>query len=175
MSIVSDESQFRQLSFLESITDSESPSQESIEEEEIGQTPTNIHRGKLFLGQAGEHLVCYLFGMWQYNVLQPVHAHSVYDLVVERDGAFKKLQVKTKPIGDSKKVNLHKNLNYHKDRKEIAYYEEKDFDYLCACKFPHVYVIPFRKIKQKTCVTLSQYPEYKYDLNNPQTYEYRPI
>ena len=143
--------------------------------EEIGQTPTNIHRSKLFLGQAGEHLVCYLFGMWQYKILQPVHAHSVYDLVVERDGIFKKLQVKTKPIGEAKSVYLAKNMNFNKDRKDWEYYEEKDFDYLCACKFPHVYVIPFRKIKSKTSVTFSHYPEYKYDLTNPKTYEYRPI
>ena len=95
--------------------------------------------------------------------------------MVERDGTFKKLQVKTKPIGESRAISLFKNLNYNKDRKDISYYEEKDFDYLCACKFPHVYVIPFRKIKSKTSVTLSHYPEYKYDLNNPQTYEYRPI
>ncbi len=143
--------------------------------EEIGQTPTNIHKSKLFLGQAGEHLVCYLFGMWQYKILQPVHAHSVYDLVVERDGVFKKLQVKTKPIGESKQLNFVKNINYSCGKKQFVEYNEEDFDYLCACKFPYVYVIPFNKIKSKTSVTFSHYPEYKYDLNDPKTYEYRPI
>ena len=144
--------------------------------EEIGQTPTNIHKSKLFLGQAGEHLVCYLFGMWQYNILQPVHAHSVYDLVVERDGVFKKLQVKTKyPVDSSKHVALFKNINYHKDKKEHHFYEEGDYDYLCACKFPHVYVIPFKKIRSRSSATFDHYPEYCYDLTDPKTYEHRPI
>ena len=79
----------------------------------------------MFLGQAGEHLVCYLFGMWQYNILQPVHAHSVYDLVVERDGVFKKLQVKTKyPVDSSKHVALFKNIlrETKTENKEDAYF-----------------------------------------------------
>ena len=46
--------------------------------------------------------------------------------MVERDGVFKKLQVKTKPIGEAKSVYLAKNMNFNKDRKDWEYYEEKD-------------------------------------------------
>lgn len=70
--------------------------------EEIGQTPTSPH----YIGQAGEHLVCYLFHMWQYNILQPLNPKSSYDLVVERDGNFKTIQVKTTQNG--RKVYLNR-------------------------------------------------------------------
>jgi len=141
--------------------------------EEVGQIHINPHKSKLFLGQAGEHLVCFLFGMWEYRILQPVQAFGVYDLVVERNGVFKKLQVKTRPL-NALSVSLLKSINYSNNRKDREQYKEGDFDYLCACTFPNVYVVPFDKIKSPSCVTFSHYPEYCYDITDPRTFEIRP-
>jgi len=93
-----------------------------------------------------------------------------YDLVVERDGVFKKIQVKHSLTS---RVRLRKRDNKSPDGKQP--YREGDFDYLCACKFPHVYVVPWGKVRSKTQLSFSAYPEYCYDLNDPQTYDYRPI
>jgi len=136
--------------------------------EEIGQTPTSPH----YIGQAGEHLVCYLFHMWHYNILQPLNPKSSYDLVVERDGNFKTIQVKTTQNG--RKVSLKKSMISYQGVRKFGVYKEGDYDYLCACKFPYVYVVPFSKIEATTGFSFSLYPQYKYDLNDPKTYEYRP-
>ena len=110
--------------------------------------------------------------MWQYNILQPLNSKSVYDFVVERDGIFKKIQVKTTSL-DKNKISFHKNGNAKYNEWET--YKNGDFDYLCACKFPDVYVVPFSKLKSSTSLSFSHYPEYKYDLNNKETYNLRPI
>ena len=139
-----------------------------MEETGLKHIRTNVH----YIGQAGEHLACYLFHMWQYNILQPLNPKSVYDFVVERDGKFKKVQVKTTSV-DTNKISFHKgNGNKYSD---WNHYEVGDFDYLCACKFPDVYVVPFSKLKSSTSLSFSHYPEYKYDLNNKETYNLRPI
>lgn len=92
-----------------------------------------------------------------------------YDFIVERDGVFKKIQVKH---SFTYRVRLRKSDNKARDGKQ--FYKEGDFDYLCACKFPHVYVVPWGKLKGKTQISFSAYPEYCYDLNDPQIYKYRP-
>ena len=159
MSIVSDESQFTQLSFLESITDSESHSQESIDQEETGRVRTSS------FGEAGENLVAYLFHMWNYNICKPMRGDSAYDLVVERDDVFKKIQVKH---------TANNSLRIQRNIKGKQQYQEGNFDYVCAVSFPNVYVIPWNKLQDRTWVIFNKYPEYCYDLNDPTIYNYRP-
>ena len=79
------------------------------------------------------------------------------------------LQVKT--IGKDRDYTY---LARSRPGKEAARYVEGDFDYLCVAKFPHVYVVPFDKLGSKTNFSLNKYPEYCYDLNNPETYTLRP-
>ena len=137
--------------------------------EVIGLKHTNsVH----YVGQAGEHLACYLFHMWQYNILQPLNPKSAYDFVVERDGTFKKVQVKT-TSKNAKGIPLQRN--FPTKYTETKPYEEGDFDYLCFCNFPSVHVIPFSKLNKTTFVTFSHYPEYEYNLNDRETYNLRPI
>ena len=137
--------------------------------EATGLKRTDAH----YIGQAGEHLACYLFHMWQYNILQPLNPKSVYDFVVERDGIFKKVQVKTTSNKSKSAVSFHRGSTTKYT--EWTTYQDGDFDYLCACSFPDVYVVPFNKLRSATCLSFSHYPEYKYDLNDRKTYNLRPI
>lgn len=116
--------------------------------------------------------MCYLFHMWQYNILQPLNPKSPYDFAVERDGIFKKIQVKTTAV-NSQKVAL-KRGTYSRYNTKFNY-EQGDFDYLCWCNFPTVHIIPYDKLKSKHFVTFGHYPEYRYDLNDKETYNIRPI
>ncbi len=137
--------------------------------EEIGLKHTDgIH----FTGQAGEHLVCYLFHMWKYNVFQPLNPRTKWDFVVERDGKFKTIQVKT--IGtDREYTTISHGTSYHGTKPKHV--TEGEYDYLCVCKFPVIYVIPFYKLSSFTVVSLRKYPKYKWDLNDPRTYQYRKV
>ena len=126
--------------------------------EPIGRLPTSR------IGQAGEHLVCYLFHMWNYNLHQTLDPTCVYDFAVERSGVWKTLQVKHT-------TTKWARIKKHDDAKN---YVEGDFDYLCACTFPYVYIVPFKKLECKTSFAFSKYPEYKWDLNDPDTYNIRP-
>ena len=136
--------------------------------EATGLKRTDAH----YIGQAGEHLACYLFHMWQYNILQPLNPKSVYDFVVERDGIFKKVQVKTTATTKNYVVLKRGQDSKYTSAKN---YEEGDFDYVCACSFPDIYVVPFSKLKSATSLSFSHFPEYKYDLNDRETYNLRPI
>ncbi len=134
--------------------------------EKIGQGHTKI----TYTGQAGEHLVCYLFHMWHYNIYQPLNPSNKVDFIVERDGRFRMLQVKT--IGKDRDYTYLARSRYGNQKAER--YEDGDFDYLCVAKFPYVYVVPFDKLGSKTNFSLNLYPEYCYDLNDPETYTIRP-
>ena len=134
--------------------------------EKIGQGHTKI----TYTGQAGEHLVCYLFHMWHYNIYQPLNPSNKVDFIVERDGRFRMLQVKT--IGKDRDYTYLARSRYGNQKAER--YEDGDFDYLCVAKFPHVYVVPFDKLRSKTNFSLNLYPEYCYDLNDPEIYTIRP-
>tara|TARA_R100000808_G_C2102829_1_gene119352 strand:+ start:344 stop:763 length:420 start_codon:yes stop_codon:yes gene_type:complete len=134
--------------------------------EKVGQGHTNIS----YTGQAGEHLICYLFHMWHYNIYQPLNPKNKVDFIVERDGRFRMLQVKT--IGKDRDYTYLARARW--GDKKAERYVEGDFDYLCVAKFPHVYVVPFDKLGSKTNFSLNKYPEYCYDLNNPETYTIRP-
>ena len=134
--------------------------------EKVGQGHTNIS----YTGQAGEHLVCYLFHMWHYNIYQPLNPKNKVDFIVERDGRFRMLQVKT--IGKERNYTYLSRPRW--GDKPAERYVEGDFDYLCVAKFPHVYVVPFDKLGSKTNFSLNLYPEYCYDLNDPETYTIRP-
>ena len=134
--------------------------------EKIGQGHTKI----TYTGQAGEHLVCYLFHMWHYNIYQPLNPSNKVDFIVERDGRFRMLQVKT--IGKDRDYTYLARSRYGNQKAER--YEDGDFDYLCVAKFPHVYVVPFDKLRSKTNFSLNLYPEYCYYLNDPEIYTIRP-
>ena len=134
--------------------------------EKIGQGHTKI----TYTGQAGEHLVCYLFHMWHYNIYQPLNPSNKVDFIVERDGRFRMLQVKT--IGKDRDYTYLARSRYGNQKAER--YEDGDYDYLCVAKFPYVYVVPFDKLGSKTNFSLNLYPEYCYDLNDPETYTIRP-
>ena len=155
-----------QLEFQGILTDLESPLQVSTPMEKIGQGHTKI----TYTGQAGEHLVCYLFHMWHYNIYQPLNPSNKVDFIVERDGRFRMLQVKT--IGKDRDYTYLARSRYGNQKAER--YEDGDFDYLCVAKFPYVYVVPFDKLGSKTNFSLNLYPEYCYDLNDPETYTIRP-
>jgi len=128
--------------------------------------------GMHYTGQAGEHLVCYLFHMWKYNVFQPLNPRTKWDFVVERDGDFKTIQVKT--IGtDREYTTLSHGTKYLGTKPKHV--SEGEYDYLCVCKFPVVYVIPFSKLSSFSTVSLRKYPEYAWDLNDPETYKIRHL
>jgi len=108
--------------------------------------------------------------MWNYNLHKPLTDRGGYDYVVERKGLWKKIQIKNTK---NSTIRLSRNgaLGSIHVNKE---YEEGDFDYICVCSGLNVYVVPFRKLNFTGSFTFSQYPEYCYDLTNPETYTYRP-
>lgn len=63
-----------------------------------------------------------------YNVLQPVNKDGVYDIVIEKDGVFKKIQIKTaRDLGDKYAVSF-KSTSHNRKGNTVKYYDSKEID-----------------------------------------------
>lgn len=128
-------------------------------------------------GDIAEAFVTYLLKQNGFNVLIPWGEDNRYDLVTEKDGVFKRVQVKyITPKNGTLNVSIRSSNNYN-----IIHYSPKDVD-IIAAYYPRknkVYIIPLNstrnisscrlrlrptKNKQKKFVILASKYESKFSL-----------
>lgn len=97
-------------------------------------------------GNIGELIVARLLLENGWNVAFPYGENLKYDLIAEKDGVCKRVQVKTvKPKKGVLHVNCRSSNNW-----SVHHYSSKDFETLAAVNFEtgKVYFIPSTKIRR---------------------------
>ena len=123
------------------------------------------------IGLSGEALVRYLLHMWKYDIYAPDKPSKTVDFAIRNGDEWATIQVKT----TVKRKGVHLKREASKEGKRSNFqYDEQDFDYLFAVRFPKVFVIPFMSIKSISYVVFKDYIQFSYDLNDPETYTNPP-
>lgn len=107
-------------------------------------------------GDIAEAFVTYLLKQHGFNVLIPWGEDNRYDLVTEKNGVFKRIQVKyATPKGGTIEVRARSCNNYN-----VIHYSPKDIDIIAvySSKQNKVYFVPLNGIKNKSTCQLRLEP-----------------
>lgn len=107
-------------------------------------------------GDIAEAFVTYILKQNGFNVLVPWGEDNRYDLVSEKKGIFKRIQVKyVTPKDGTLLVNLRSSNNYN-----IIHYSRKEVDIIAAycSKYKKVYFIPLGSINNASTFKLRLEP-----------------
>ena len=108
------------------------------------------------IGNAGLSMAIAYFGANGYTVSVPLNDTQDYDLIVDFEGALKKVQVKAtgyKETNNSFQVQLRTVSGT--TRQPYKTVKDTDIDYLfCLCSDGTMYLIPRSEIKNKTTLNL---------------------
>ncbi len=107
-------------------------------------------------GDIAEAFVTYLLKQNGFNVLIPWGEDNRYDLVTEKNGVFKRIQVKyVASSNGALEVNIRSSNNYN-----VIHYSPKDVDIIAAYlpKQNKVYFIPLSSIKNRSTCKLRLEP-----------------
>lgn len=162
----------RQLPLQEKNLDYESHSPGNTRLETTGQK--HIKQGKVnqTIGLAGEDLVRYILHRWNYDIFEPTNSCSSCDFAINKGNSWSTIQVKTTEKGNRITLKRENGDKYRGKSRQFPY-TEGDFTFLFMVKFPKIYILPFNEIKGNS-LTLKNYEDYSYDLNDPETYNNPP-
>lgn len=107
-------------------------------------------------GDIAEAFVTYLLKKKGFNILIPWGEDNRYDLVSEKNGVFKRIQVKyVSPRNGAIDVAIRSSNNYN-----ILHYSPKELDIIAAYSPEQnkVYLIPLDKIRNKRSIKLRLIP-----------------
>ena len=139
--------------------------------DKTGPKPINMSKYNTSIGLSGEALVRYLLHMWKYDVYAPDNPSKTVDFAIKNGDEWATIQVKT----TVSRKGVHLKRGCVRNGKLSAFkYDEQDFDYLFAVRFPKVFVIPFMSIETISYIGFKDYTQFSYDLNDPETYSNPP-
>ena len=107
-------------------------------------------------GEVAEAFVTYFLKKHGFNVLIPWGEDTRYDLVIEKNGVFKRVQVKyITPKNGVLEIPIRSSNNH-----SIIHYSEKDIDIIAAYspESQKVYLIPLKNIRNRRAVKLRLEP-----------------
>lgn len=109
------------------------------------------------IGNAGLSLAIAYFGANGYTVSIPLNDTQDYDLVVDMDGALKKVQVKaSNHKQNNNSYNIQLKTVSGTTRKICKTVMDTDVDYLfCLCGDGTMFLIPKNEIKNRSMINLS--------------------
>ena len=125
-----------------------------------------LHIEATKFGMAGEEIVRYLLHMWNYSMFVPLDPSSPFDLVVKNNTKWITIQIKHSRSVSVPLTREGKSNGVRVKRE----YKKGDFDYLFACKFPYIYIVPWKHLKNVSCFTFNKYENYRHDLTDENTY-----
>ena len=96
----------------------------------------------------------------------PLDPSSPFDLVVKNNTKWITIQIKNSR-SPYVKLTREGRSNGLRVKRE---YKKGDFDYLFACKFPYIYIVPWTHLKNVSCFSFSKYEKYRHDLTDENTY-----
>jgi len=113
-------------------------------------------------GVAAELWVASKLAELGYSVLWPFVTQSRYDLVIEKDGVFSKIQVKKATKSKTGKYEYLQSRLSGKNKLTNTPYTSKDVDYFAFTDMEKLWLAPFNEIGHQTSVCLgSSNPNYK--------------
>lgn len=113
-------------------------------------------------GQAAELYVASRLGEQGYNILWPLLTQSRYDLVLEKDGMFWRIQVKKATKSKTGKFEYLQARLSTRNKNSKPQYEVGEFEYFAFTDMERIWLAPFKELKGKTSVCLgSTNPNYK--------------
>jgi uncharacterized protein GlcG (DUF336 family) len=119
---------------------------------------------KVSQGAVGLSYAIAYFSKERYNVSVPLVDNQGYDLVVEKDDQFSRVQVKTTGcLSYGSYVVQIKSVRSNKTENKIHHFDNTKSDLMFVLTGSgDVYVIPSKEITVKNCITLSgKYEAYK--------------
>ena len=107
-------------------------------------------------GDIAEAFITYLLKQRGFNVLIPWGEDNRYDLVTEKNGVFKRIQVKYATPKDGIVEVRIRSCNNHK----VIHYSPKDIDIIAvySCEQNKVYFVPLKGISNKSILKLRLKP-----------------
>jgi hypothetical protein len=113
-------------------------------------------------GQAAELYVAARLGQQGYNVLWPMMAQSRYDLVIEKDGEFTRLQVKKATLSKAGPYSYLQARISSRNKGSKPLYVKGEFDLFAFTDMDKIWLAPFEELQEHTSVCLlSTNPNYK--------------
>jgi hypothetical protein len=104
-----------------------------------------------------------------YSILWPLADQLRYDFVVEKDGQFKKVQVKTASWRDTGRGKKYLQARSNSRSNSAPDYAVGDFDEFAFTDGERVWIFPFDVLKNVTAVTLDG-GSYRKDKYQPEDY-----
>lgn len=113
-------------------------------------------------GAAAELFVASFFADRGYNILWPLLTQSRYDIVLEKDGKFDRVQVKKATWSKAGKFSYLQTRISGKNKQSNRPYKEGDVDTFAFSDMKDIWVVPASEIIGKTSICLgSDNPKYK--------------
>lgn len=160
---------------LNNTTNSNALSTQNIPTDLTGLTHTNhdVRLATSAVGLRGEFVTKLLFNKWGYQTASP-DIPCEYDLVIHKDGQFKKVQCKHKSWYQKRATDRFSYLHAIFGK---GAYTDGDFDYLSVVCLPFIWVIPSRhiemakaslpiarKLNQTGDIIQDHFPQYRYNM-----------
>lgn len=113
-------------------------------------------------GVSSELFVAHRFAELGYSVLWPLLTQSRYDLVIEKDGVFSKVQVKKATWSSAGKYSYLQVRISGKNKLTNTPYKDSDVDVFVFTDNKQIWVAPFKEVGHLTSVCLgSSNEKYK--------------
>lgn len=115
--------------------------------------------------QGNVGLACAIFELQklEYKISIPLNQNNKYDLVVEKDNTFYKVQIKTSAFKVQERYQvLLRTTSNNKSRTKLIIHNKGDYDLLFVlCSDGSKYLIPDSAIKAKYGISLNGLSEYQ--------------
>lgn len=113
-------------------------------------------------GSAAELLVAARLVDKGYTVLWPLMTQSRYDIVIEKDGNFQRVQVKKATLSKTGEFEYLQARLSTRNKNSRPKYEEGEFDLFAFTDMNKIWIAPFGELEGYTSVCLgSSNPKYK--------------
>lgn len=115
-------------------------------------------------GYIGQLLVELAFLKNGFNLFKPILENGKVDLIVEKDGIYKKIQIKTVQEQGSGKLIPVRKLSHNMGEYKIKRYTKKDIDYFVGVDIDteDLYILPVEfSSKYATSVSINSCQKYK--------------
>ena len=83
-------------------------------------------------GRISELIAFAKFISLEYVVLEPLNKDGIYDCVIEKDGIFERVQIKTLRIRGNKVIIPMKSTSHNRKGNTMKSYTKEDVDWICA-------------------------------------------
>lgn len=113
-------------------------------------------------GVAAELFVAQKLTLKGYTILWPQSAQCRYDLAIEKDGNFSRVQIKKATWSKNNWYSYLQSRISSRNKNSEPLYKEGEFEYFAFTDMERIWLAPFKELEGQTSVCLgSTNPNYK--------------